>query len=128
MEGGDPVKPTSGKTGNPVPTFTEGMTASLLSDKTAVALFISACAARTPVLLRWARSTTVANDTCVRAADGRQIRASPASTVAVCLQQRVEICCKDIKMSAPVPACNRVQVEALPLAPAGPRSCHRIEP
>src|SRR5579883_3300215 len=71
MEGGVPVKPTSGNTGRPVLKVREGTKTSLLSEKTELALRRSASARRTSVLLRWARSTTVRSETWACAAAER---------------------------------------------------------
>src|SRR6266567_1779188 len=64
IDGGCPVKPTSGNTGIPEVNSSDGIATSLLSDTTARAFVTSACAILTALLLRCARSTTVAKDTC----------------------------------------------------------------
>src|SRR6266567_7226242 len=70
IEGGVPVKPTSGNTGSPVLNVSDGTKTSLLSDSTACALRTSASAIRTGVLLRCARSTTVPRETCAQSRAG----------------------------------------------------------
>ena len=76
------MKPSSGNAGIPVLKFSDGMATSLLSDRDARALSTSACAILTAVLLRWARSTTVANDTCAVSAAGAAAIQTAVNTTA----------------------------------------------
>src|SRR5579872_6516997 len=81
IEGGDPVKPTSGNTGRPVLSNSDGIVTSLLSESDARAFATSACAILTAVLFRCARSTTVASDTCARTLAGARTTVSAAIAI-----------------------------------------------
>src|SRR5580658_8879210 len=124
IEGGCPVKPTSGNTGSPVPNCRDGTSTSLLSDRDARALSTSACAILTAVLLRWARSTTVANDTCAISAAGAAAISAVIARAKNLRRVVAAICNRTVpfRVLDPAPACTRAP------GPEPGRAVHALRP
>ena len=98
------MNPISGNTGSPVPKLIDGISASLLCDNTAAALLNIRGAARTLVLLRCARSTTVASETCACAFPAT--KHNRASTAIAQSAHSAHPPPSGFKMKAPVRVCK----------------------